>query len=95
MTAADHKLPTSEIRNRLLTLTTVHDLAADWTWMESHSGFLLVGSHETEWEQAEYGSRGGLKVSRVVPDGPFVKTAAKYVNPKTRACLVEARKGQA
>jgi len=68
---------------------TLHDLATDQSWMKTHpDGFMIVGSNAT-WEQAEYGPRGGLKISRLVPNGSRVKQISRYVDPETFAVLIE------
>lgn len=67
--------------------TTLHELAADWSWMEGNDGFMILGSPDT-WEQAEYGPRGGLRISRLVPDGPRVREIRRYADPEQKAFLV-------
>ena len=68
---------------------TVHDLAADWGWMADHDGFLLVGANDCIWGQASIGPRGGVKVSREAWNGWTWRTVSRYVDPATRAFLVE------
>lgn len=71
-----------------------HDLAADWGWMEEHSGFRLRGGRVV-WEEAEYrGER--LRIGRVeVREDGGLQPVARYVDPETEVEFAEAPKFQA
>lgn len=62
---------------------TVHDLAADWSWMEHAVGFKIPGSGHI-WEEAVYGPRGGLMIRRL----DHLRETARYVSPTQQVTLV-------
>lgn len=70
---------------------TAHDLASDWSWMNTAIGFRIVGGRRV-WEQAEYGekSRGAVRLSRVAVTSRGLRTHKRYVLPTTPVELVPA-----
>lgn len=67
-------------------MTTAHELAADWSWMQEFTGFRL-SEHGVVWEEAEYvGDR--LRIGRVkVNQG--VRAVVRYVDPERHIILVK------
>lgn len=66
---------------------TAHDLAADWSWMETARGFKVRGG-SVEWDSADYPehSRNGLvRISRVVTDDGRVIINVASVEPSLQS----------
>ena len=70
-------------------MTTAHDLAADWAWMDGARGFRVRGGQHL-WEQAEYGehSRGAVRISRLAVTARGLRTYHRYVLPFTEVVVV-------
>lgn len=66
----------------------IHDMAADWSWMDEAIGFKIKGS-SVVWEEASYGPRGGLMIQRLVvtPEGKL-KPIRQYAIPTQEVTLV-------
>lgn len=63
---------------------TVGDLAADWTWQESYSGFTLAAGTPV-WEHARFSrTMKTVVLERIVPLlGGIVHVERRYVKPET------------
>lgn len=63
---------------------TAHDLAADWSWMETATGFRLNG-RGVKWETAQYVKAQPFKVqvSRAINGKWGVRAIVRYVDPAT------------
>lgn len=70
---------------------TLHDLAADWAWMDTHKGFRVGRRGRIEWEQAEYTDwrMRRVKVSRFAhANARQLRVVMAYLPPDTRVTMV-------
>lgn len=73
---------------------TVHDLASDWSWMESHVGFRLANVKDKEavlWEEAAYTEarqyeeweQPEVRIGRVSTKAGKPISVYRYIDPNT------------
>tara|TARA_R110002096_G_scaffold430451_1_gene644351 strand:+ start:482 stop:712 length:231 start_codon:yes stop_codon:yes gene_type:complete len=73
--------------NDLTAATPLHDLAADWGWMDGSAGFVLVNG-SVVWETAAYGTGRMIRVERFSVTENGAGRRVSYFDPATLVFVV-------
>ena len=63
----------------------VHDLAADWEWMDRFDGFTIGKRGRLVWETAAYSGNHRVRIERLDPERGH---QVRYVYPWTKVRMV-------
>lgn len=79
-------------------MTTLHDLAADWAWMDDAVGFIVGhrGRGRVVWETAAYpegGTGRTVRVERLESRAGGLVIVRRYADPDASVRLVRKRGG--